>query len=218
VRGEDQPQVQERWGATAREYVLRSSSRPSRRSGRDRREPRRLDDFREKITTAKMPGETEKGRSAAGTAQGHCQHRRLSTTVTRTYLEWLVELPGYFDRGQLDIPAARDILNADHYDLGRSKKRILEYLAVRKLDRQEGARSLSGGPAWAWARRRWKSIARALGRKFMRVSRGGVSRRGRDPRSPPHLVGSLPGRIVQGMKKADRTTRCSCWTRRQAGA
>ena len=126
-------------------------------------------------------------------------------TVTRTYLEWLVELPwSTTTEDKLDIQAARDILNDDHYDLEKVKKRILEYLAVRKLKSdKKGPILCLVGPA-----RRRQDVARpsrsraSLGRKFVRISLGGVRDEAEIRGHRRTYVGSLPGRLIQGMKKA----------------
>src|SRR6185369_7784853 len=90
--------------------------------------------FREKITAAKMPADTEKVALKQFERLKVMQPSSAEYTVTRTYLEWLVELPwSVSTEDKIDIQEARDILNADHYDLEKVKKRILEYLAVRKL-------------------------------------------------------------------------------------
>ena len=204
VREKINTQVQEEMGRNQREYVLRQQLKAIKEelgeideSGGD------LDDFREKITAAKMPPESEKVALKQLERLKVMQPSSAEYTVTRTYLEWLVELPwAITTEDKLDIPAARDILNADHYDLEKVKKRILEYLAVRKLKTdKKGPILCLVGPPGVGKTSLGKSIARALGRKFMRISLGGVRDEAEIRGHRRTYVGSLPGRIVQGMKK-----------------
>ncbi|HEY3358800.1 MAG TPA: endopeptidase La, partial [Polyangia bacterium] len=205
VREKINTQVQEEMGRNQREYVLRQQLKAIKEelgeldeSGGD------LDEFKEKITEAKMPGEVEKVAMKQLERLKVMQPSSAEYTVTRTYLEWLVELPWAIStEDKLNIQEARDILNADHYDLEKVKKRILEYLAVRKLKPdKKGPILCFAGPPGVGKTSLGKSIARALGRKFIRVSLGGVRDEAEIRGHRRTYVGSLPGRIIQGMKKA----------------
>ena len=205
VREKINSQVQEEMGRNQREYVLRQQLKAIKEelgeiddSGGD------LDDFREKVVNAKMPPETEKVAMKQLERLKVMQPSSAEYTVTRTYLEWLVELPWAISTDdKLDIQGARDILNADHYDLEKVKKRILEYLAVRKLKADKRGPILClVGPPGVGKTSLGRSIARSLGRKFIRISLGGVRDEAEIRGHRRTYVGSLPGRLVQGMKKA----------------
>ena len=205
VREKINSQVQEEMGRNQREYVLRQQLKAIKEelgeiddSGGD------LDDFREKVVNAKMPPETEKVAMKQLERLKVMQPSSAEYTVTRTYLEWLVELPWSISTDdKLDIQGARDILNADHYDLEKVKKRILEYLAVRKLKADKRGPILClVGPPGVGKTSLGRSIARSLGRKFIRISLGGVRDEAEIRGHRRTYVGSLPGRLIQGMKKA----------------
>jgi ATP-dependent Lon protease len=205
VREKINTQVQEEMGRNQREYVLRQQLKAIKEelgeideSGGD------LDDFREKISAAKMPPDSEKVALKQLDRLKVMQPSSAEYTVTRTYLEWLVELPWAITTDdKLDIPGARDILNSDHYDLEKVKKRILEYLAVRKLKAdKKGPILCLAGPPGVGKTSLGRSIAHALGRKFIRISLGGVRDEAEIRGHRRTYVGSLPGRVIQGMKKA----------------
>src|SRR4051794_20139092 len=205
VREKINTQVQEEMGRNQREYVLRQQLKAIKEelgeldeSGGD------LEEVKEKIAEAKMPAEVEKTALKQYERLKVMQPSSAEYTVTRTYLEWLVELPWAIStEDKLNIQEARDILNSDHYDLEKVKKRILEYLAVRKLKADKRGPILClVGPPGVGKTSLGRSIARSLGRKFIRISLGGVRDEAEIRGHRRTYVGSLPGRLVQGMKKA----------------
>jgi ATP-dependent Lon protease len=205
VREKINTQVQEEMGRNQREYVLRQQLKAIKEelgeldeSGGD------LEEFKEKIAEAKMPAEVEKVAYKQFERLKIMQPSSAEYTVTRTYLEWLVELPwSVSTEDKLDIQEARDILNSDHYDLEKVKKRILEYLAVRKLKAdKKGPILCLLGPPGVGKTSLGRSIAKAMGRKFVRISLGGVRDEAEIRGHRRTYVGSLPGRIVQSLKKA----------------
>lgn len=130
-------------------------------------------------------------------------------TVVRTYLDWILSLPWNTSTPDIfDIPQARDVLDTDHYDLEKVKDRIIEYLAVRKLQHEQGEDRLRGpilcffGPPGVGKTSLGQSIARSLGRNFMRVALGGVRDESEIRGFRRTYVGALPGRIIQGINRA----------------
>jgi ATP-dependent Lon protease len=205
VREKINTQVQEEMGRNQREYVLRQQLKAIKEelgeldeSGGD------LEEFKEKIAQAKMPAEAEKAALKQYDRLKVMQPSSAEYTVTRTYLEWLVELPWVVaTEDNLDIDNVRKVLDEDHYDLEKIKKRIVEYIAVRKLKPdKKGPILCLVGPPGVGKTSLGRSIARAIGRKFIRVSLGGVRDEAEIRGHRRTYVGSLPGRIIQNMKKA----------------
>ncbi|HVK76440.1 MAG TPA: endopeptidase La [Kofleriaceae bacterium] len=205
VRERINTQVQEEMGRNQREYVLRQQLKAIKEElgelddgGGD------LDEFGEKIQKAKMPEEAEKAAKKQLERLKGMQPSSAEYTVTRTYLEWLVELPWAIStEDHIELAEVRRCLDEDHYDLDKVKKRIVEYMAVRKLkDDKKGPILCLAGPPGVGKTSLGRSVARAIGRKFVRISLGGVRDEAEIRGHRRTYVGSLPGRIIQGIKKA----------------
>ncbi|MCB9712491.1 MAG: endopeptidase La [Myxococcales bacterium] len=205
VRERINSQVQEEMGHSQREYVLRQQLKAIKGElGEIDDEGGDVDEFQRKIAEAKLPAEAEKVALKQLDRLKQMQQSSAEYTVTRTYLEWLVELPwSVSTEDQIDINTVREVLDEDHYDLEKVKKRILEYMAVLKLNAsKKGPILCLLGPPGVGKTSLGKSIARAIGRKFVRISLGGVRDEAEIRGHRRTYVGSLPGRIIQGMKKA----------------
>ncbi len=205
VRERINSQVQEEMGHSQREYVLRQQLKAIKGElGEMDDESGDVDEFQKKIAEAKMPEDAEKAAKKQLDRLRQMQPSSAEYTVTRTYLEWLVELPwAKSTEDQIDIKAVREVLDEDHYDLDKVKKRILEYMAVLKLNAsKKGPILCLLGPPGVGKTSLGKSIARAIGRKFVRISLGGVRDEAEIRGHRRTYVGSLPGRLVQGLKKA----------------
>jgi ATP-dependent Lon protease len=205
VRERINSQVQEEMGHSQREYVLRQQLKAIKGElGEIDDDAGEIDEFQKKIAEARMPEEAEKVALKQLDRLKQMQQSSAEYTVTRTYLEWLVELPwSRSTEDQIDIKTVRTVLDEDHYDLEKVKKRILEYMAVLKLNAsKKGPILCLLGPPGVGKTSLGKSIARAIGRKFVRISLGGVRDEAEIRGHRRTYVGSLPGRIVQGLKRA----------------
>ncbi|MBX7081335.1 MAG: endopeptidase La [Nannocystaceae bacterium] len=205
VRERINSQVQEEMGHSQREYVLRQQLKAIKGElGEVDDDSGDVEEFQKKIAEAKMPEEAEKVALKQLDRLKQMQPSSAEYTVTRTYLEWLVELPwSRSTEDTIDIKTVRSVLDEDHYDLEKVKKRILEYMAVLKLNAsKKGPILCLLGPPGVGKTSLGKSIARAIGRKFVRISLGGVRDEAEIRGHRRTYVGSLPGRIIQGLKKA----------------
>jgi len=190
---------------TQREYYLHEQMKAIQRElGKRDDDQVEIEELKQKIEAAGMP-------PAVKEKAEHELHRlekmspmSAESTVSRTYLDWLVELPwSKKTEDKIEIEKASKILEEDHYGLEKPKERILEYLAVRKLsESHRGPILCFVGPSGTGKTSLGRSIARSLGRNFVRVSLGGIHDEAEIRGHRRTYVGALPGRIIQGMKKA----------------
>jgi ATP-dependent Lon protease len=201
-----QSEAAQELGKTQREYLLREQLKAIQRElGETDERTAELEEFKKKIEEAKMPKEALLAAKKELERLNHMNPASAEYTVSRTYLEWLVGLPwSKSTADNLDIKAARKVLDQDHYDLDKVKERILEYLAVRKLKADTKSPILCFvGPPGVGKTSLGMSIARALGRKFQRISLGGMHDEAEIRGHRRTYIGSLPGRILQGIKRAE---------------
>ena len=200
-----QTEVQSELGKNQREFFLREQLRAIQRElGELDERTLEINELRLKIEKAGMPKNVEKETLREVERLAKIPHVSPEYTVSRTYLDWLVNLPwSKSTEDNLDIDVAEKILNEDHYNLFKVKERILEYLAVRKLKHDmKGPILCLAGPPGVGKTSLGRSIARALDRKFIRVSLGGVRDEAEIRGHRRTYIGSLPGRIIQGIKNA----------------
>ena len=199
-----QGQVRESIDKTQREYYLQEELKAIQAElGQEDRRTEELRELQEKIKKAKMPETVQ--------AEAVRELDRLAKTpmaspdygVIRTYLDWICELPWAIEtEDRLEIDKARRVLNKDHYGLEKIKRRILEFLAVRKLNPDGKSPILCfSGPPGVGKTSLGKSIARAMGRKFIRISLGGIRDEADIRGHRRTYIGALPGRILQELRK-----------------
>ncbi len=198
-------QIKEEMGKNQREYVLRQQLKAIKEElGEDDGDQGDLDGLEDRIAKADLPSEAMDVAKKQLKRLRAMQVGSAEYTVVRTYLDWILDLPWtHSTEDNMDIAEVRKVLDEDHYGLEKVKKRIVEYLAVRKLKKDKRGPILCLlGPPGVGKTSLGKSIARALSRKFVRVSLGGVHDEAAIRGHRRTYVGALPGQIIQGMKKA----------------
>ena len=197
-------QIKEEMGKNQREYVLRQQLKAIKEElGEDDGDQGDLDGLEDRIAKANLPQEAEQVSKKQLKRLRNMQVGSAEYTVVRTYLDWILDLPWHVQTpDNLEIAAVRKVLDEDHYGLEKVKKRILEYLAVRKLKKdKKGPILCLIGPPGVGKTSLGRSVARSLGRKFHRISLGGVHDEAAIRGHRRTYVGALPGQIIQGMKK-----------------
>jgi ATP-dependent Lon protease len=197
-------QIKEEMGKNQREYVLRQQLKAIKEElGEEEGDQGDLDVLDERIAKANLPNEAEQVARKQLKRLRSMQVGSAEYTVVRTYIDWILDIPWSKETtDNMDIAEVRKVLEEDHSGLDKVKKRIVEYLAVRKLKRdKKGPILCLIGPPGVGKTSLGRSIARSLGRKFVRVSLGGVHDEAAIRGHRRTYVGALPGQVIQGMKK-----------------
>ncbi len=206
LRNKIQSEVQDRVQQTQREYYLREQMKAIQKElGEQDETTRDAEELRQKIEAAGMPDDVKKEALKELGRLARMSPMAADYGLTRNYIEWLAILPWQKSSGvEVDIPKAKEILDSDHYDLEKVKNRILDYLSVRRLKpSMKGPILCFVGPPGVGKTSLGKSIARALGRKFVRLSLGGVHDEAEVRGHRRTYIGALPGQIMQGIRRAE---------------
>src|SRR5882724_874524 len=207
LRSKIHEQVQEQVSQNQREYLLREQMKAIQKElGEVDDSQQEIDELRKKVEEAQMTAEAKKECDRELKRLAKMTPASAEYMVTRTYLEWMTSLPWSKSSGsaEIDISKAQTILNEDHYDLEKVKERILDYLAVKKLQPgMKGPILCFVGPPGVGKTSLGKSIARALGRKFVRLALGGMHDEAEIRGHRRTYIGALPGQIIQGIKRAE---------------
>jgi ATP-dependent Lon protease len=205
IKGEVQAEVTKKVGKTQKEYILREQMKQIQEElGEDDSRIGEMLDLRKKIENSGMPDEVMKIAEKELKRLERINPSSPEYTVSRTYLDYLTGMPWQEStQDNRDINQAETVLNEDHYDLKKVKERILEYLAVRTLkEKMKGPILCFVGPPGVGKTSLGKSIARALGRKFIRISLGGMRDEAEIRGHRRTYIGSLPGRVIQEIYRA----------------
>jgi ATP-dependent Lon protease len=206
LRNKIQSEVQDRVQQTQREYYLREQMKAIQKELGEQDEGQRdTEELKQKIESAGMPDEVKKEALKELGRLVRMSPMAADYSVTRNYIEWLAILPwAKTSGGEIEILKAKEILDTDHYDLQKVKDRILDYLSVRRLKpNMKGPILCFVGPPGVGKTSLGKSIARALGRKFVRLSLGGVHDEAEIRGHRRTYIGALPGQIIQGIRRAE---------------
>jgi ATP-dependent Lon protease len=206
LRNKIQTEVQDQVQQSQREYYLREQMKAIQKElGEQDEAARDVDELKQKIEAAGMPEDVKKEALKELTRLGRMSPMAADYSVTRNYIEWLAVLPWAKSSGvQVDITKAHEVLDADHYDLKKVKDRILDYLSVRRLKpTMKGPILCFVGPPGVGKTSLGRSIARALDRKFVRLSLGGVHDEAEIRGHRRTYIGALPGQIIQGIRRAE---------------
>jgi ATP-dependent Lon protease len=204
VQAKIQNAAREEMGKSHKEYYLREQMKAIQSELGDNEGKEDLAEIRKAIESAKMPEAVQKEALKQLNRLENMHPDAGEASIVRTYLDWMVELPwSKSTRDSLDIIRAKKILDNDHYYLDKIKERILEFLAVRKLKKKmKGPILCFVGPPGVGKTSLGKSIARAMNRKFVRISLGGVRDEAEIRGHRRTYIGAMPGRILQGLKQA----------------
>ncbi len=200
-----QSQVQDEMDKTQREYYLREQLKAIQKElGEGDQQTVEIEELRKRIKKTKMPKEARKAAKKELDRLAKMHPSAGEYTVSRTYLDWILDVPWQKStKDNLNVKQAEKVLHEDHYGLEKVKKRILEYLAIRQLTKESKSPILCFvGPPGVGKTSLGRSVARAMNRKFVRISLGGIRDEAEIRGHRRTYVGALPGRIIQGLKKA----------------